>query len=61
MLHFASEAGSGTGTNLLQLPYARMDPVRSKFAIPAEEHVKVIGNPLNHEYIKFQYTAPPQH
>ena len=47
MLHFESEAGSQKGRNLLNLHYARMDPIRSTFAIPTDQPVQVIGAFLN--------------
>ena len=47
MLHFKSDAGSQEGRDLLHLQYARMNPVRSKFAIPTDERVQVVGGFCN--------------
>ena len=43
MLRFESGGDSTSGINLLNLNYAKMDPVRSIFAIPIDERVKLIG------------------
>ena len=55
MLHFESEAGSQKGRNLLNLHYARMGPIRSKFAIPTDQPVQVIGGFCNSSMSSFTH------
>ena len=44
MLQFGTNEGnSSLGEDLLGVAYAQMDPIRSKFAIPADDFVDVIG------------------